>query len=190
MGYNGFLPEEMIAQEALIEGLIHEYCKYLQDFHTNEVYVVYAGGDCMNIERDEAIAGDAKLAILSLAIIFFYAWFHVGSLFISTFGMLGILLSYAFVVPIQIGVFGQSVSFMNLISMWIIFGIGVDDIFVFTDTWAQIPEFDTRGRPIPLSLQLSVVMRKAGWATFATSFTTVSDALRRVACVTCHFVLQ
>ena len=81
---------------------------------------------------------DKDLVNTSLAIIFvfFYIWFHVGSLFVAFTSMCMILLSYPLTQVIYTVVL--QISFnnpTNSVTLFIVLGIAADDIFVFVDAW-------------------------------------------------------
>lgn len=61
---------------------------------------------------------------------------------------------------------------MCLISVWIVLGIGADDIYVFTDIWRSAPRYDIYHRKVPLKLRMAWSYRKAGSAMLGTSLTT------------------
>jgi len=62
----------------------------------------------------------------------------------------------------------QYVGMLNAIGLFIIVGVGVDDVFVFYDSWMQ--ERHIRDREV----RISKVYRRATKATFITSFTTAA----------------
>ena len=122
----------------------------------------------------DALSSDAILALGSVGFIFFYAYVHTESLFLTIAGLLGVLMSFPVTLLLHTYIYGESMSFLNGISIWIILGIGADDIFVFYDTWKQLPQYDLNERQVPYKLRLAATYRKAGSAMFATSITTAT----------------
>ena len=87
-------------------------------------------------------------------------------------GMLGVVSS----IPITIFIYTQilgidHMSILNFLSLFVIMGIGADDVFVYWDTWvasSENPErFDSKAE------RVASVYSHAVNAMFVTSFTTV-----------------
>ena len=63
---------------------------------------------------------------------------HVRSIFLTAVGMLQIILSFPAAYAVYTHVLGlKSFPFLNFIGLYVLIGIGVDDIFVFVDAWRQ-----------------------------------------------------
>jgi protein dispatched 1 len=62
--------------------------------------------------------------------------------------------------------------FLNLVGIFVVVGIGADDIFVFMDAWKQ--SIVTLGVDAPLEKRLGLVLYKACGSMFITSLTTAS----------------
>ena len=117
---------------------------------------------------------DIKLAIGSVLFIFVFMCFQTGSIIITSLGILSILSSFLLTnlfyrYALQYEYFG----FFHVISMFLILGIGADDLFVFYDTWrltghTKYPDDAHR---------LSDCYRKAAKTTFVTSVTTMTAFL-------------
>ena len=111
-----------------------------------------------------------KLAIITLLLIVVLVFILTSfSVFLTFFGVLSILnclpLAY-FIFRIMFGI--KSVGILSGVSLFIIIGIGVDDVFVFINTFRQAthaPDLDSR---------MSHTLWSAGKATFFTSFTTAA----------------
>lgn len=81
---------------------------------------------------DNAFSGGAFF------IVFCILWLHTSSGFIATFGFLQILLNLGVGYGIYMGVmFLPFFPFLNLVGIFVVVGIGADDIFVFMDCWKQ-----------------------------------------------------
>ena len=114
---------------------------------------------------------DLYLAGAAFALLFLCLAFHTGSICLATCGMLHIVLS----VPISYGIYMQQLEFevfpyINLIGIFVVAGIGVDDIYVFTDAWKQ--SFYLLPEDAPLAARLSFAYRRAATAMLITSLTT------------------
>lgn len=118
---------------------------------------------------------DFNKIIVSFILLFAYMSFHLESLFLGFAGVGGIALTLPFTLFInrfiyQITYFGS----FNLIAIFIILGIAVDDIFVFTDMWkhsAVIPHLNTGNRNEIMNKRLAFTWRKTSKAIFTTSIT-------------------
>lgn len=79
---------------------------------------------------------DVMLAIGSMIFIFMFMTFHTRSLFISGFAVLSILTSFAATNIIYRCIIGfKYIGFFHVLAIFIILGIGADDLFVFYDSW-------------------------------------------------------
>lgn len=113
---------------------------------------------------------DINKAKYTLIIIIIFVFFLTSfSLFLTLFGMLSILLSlpsayFAFRVIFAI----PNVTILSGASLFIIIGIGVDDVFVFINTFVHAK--NSRN----IKSRLMHTIRTAGGATFFTSFTTAA----------------
>ncbi|GMH50940.1 hypothetical protein TrRE_jg3946 [Triparma retinervis] len=127
------------------------------------------------------LANDGMFAAISIAIVYFYMWFMLGSFFLANVGFFEIVMSIPtawFVADQIIGV--KYFSGLNPLCLFIVAAIGADDIFVFIDAYRQsafkgahiVKDFETR---------MSYVYRRAGLAMLITSATTCSAFLCTVA---------
>ncbi|WAR18412.1 DISP1-like protein [Mya arenaria] len=117
---------------------------------------------------------DIKLAIGSVLFIFVFMCFQTGSVIITFLGILSIFSSFLLTnlfyrYILQYKYFG----FFHVIAIFLILGIGADDLFVFYDTWrltghTKYPDDAHR---------LSDCYRKAAKTTFVTSVTTMTAFL-------------
>ena len=114
---------------------------------------------------------DQTLAVGSITFIFVFMVIQTGSFWVTCWSMLSILtgfcttaLVYRFIIDFRyFGVF-------HVLAVFIVLGIGADDIFVFFDTWKE-SEFKSFKS---LAHRLSYTYRKAARAMFFTSITTAT----------------
>ncbi|XP_071162133.1 protein dispatched homolog 1-like [Mytilus edulis] len=117
---------------------------------------------------------DMKLAIGSFAFIFVFMLFQTGSFWITSFGILSIITSFLLTNLIYRFAFKyEYFGFFHIISIFIILGIGADDVFIFYDTWrlSGNTEYTSKAH------RLSDCYRKAAKTTFVTSLTTMAAFL-------------
>eukprot|EP00808_Paulinella_micropora_P001616 g1906.t1 len=89
-------------------------------------------------------------------------------------GMFGIFMSFPPSFLLHYAVYGEVMSFMTIASVWVILGIGADDVFVFWDMWKEAPKRDMRNRKVGRHLRMAYTFRKATSAMLATSFTSAA----------------
>ena len=120
---------------------------------------------------------DMMLAVASFVFIFIFMWFQTGSLWLTSWGIFGIISSFNITNLIYRVVFDyRYIGIFHVLSIFIILGIGSDNIFVFMDTWKQ-----SRVRSFKsLAHRLSHVFKRAAKATLITSFTTMMAFLSNV----------
>lgn len=93
-------------------------------------------------EFERLVWGDFLMCVLSIMFVTFWIFMHTGSGFLTQMGMWQILmsfpLSYAFMNLLFLGTpyFAQ----IHILAIFLILGIGADDIFVFIDAWKQTAE--------------------------------------------------
>ena len=74
----------------------------------------------------------------SFAFVFLYSYFHIGSVPLTLLGLSHVMISFPvgwFFYRVVLGI--KFMGMLNFMSMFIIMGIGADDIFVFIDAWRQ-----------------------------------------------------
>ena len=123
---------------------------------------------------DKQVTYDLLLAAGSLLFIFCFIWINTASLWITGWALLGILTNF----------FGANLVYrmlldyryigtFHVLSVFIILGIGADDVFVFFNTWKLMEE-----RKYPnLTIHLTETFRSASSSMFATSLTTMAAFL-------------
>jgi len=117
---------------------------------------------------NEALGTTTALLSICILIIFSYVTFHTQSFFLGSMGMLQILICFApaFVVYwyiMNIKFFGV----MNSTIVFVILGIGADDMFVMTDAWVQSAHLYESNLE-----RMSYAFNRAAKAMLITSFTT------------------
>eukprot|EP00854_Cymbomonas_tetramitiformis_P014025 gene14025-16579_t len=135
---------------------------------------VYFGGEAITeYEVLHVLYGDVALSCISLVLVTLFMLAHTGSWFITFAGMFEILISFPvayFFYRVVLGI--PYAGMLNFASLFIILGIGVDDVFVFFDTYQQLR------RDVPVMEQrILATYHKAGKAMFITSFTTAAAFL-------------
>ncbi|EGD75300.1 hypothetical protein PTSG_06952 [Salpingoeca rosetta] len=130
------------------------------------------------------IITDTALVSVSVVVVYLYMAFHVNSFFISGMGMLHVLVSFpiAFLFTQAAMDFG-AMGILNLMSLFIILGIGADDVFIFVDAWRQseleVPGPDGRLRRNAPSRDAEITEDNLQWLTerLVWTYTRSSEAM-------------
>jgi len=122
---------------------------------------------------------DFMLSFLSVILVFFVAYIHLKSSIMAAAGMFMMIMTLPIAALFYQGVFRiLYFEFLHILVIYLVLGIGADDIFVFKDTFCHIIKaefpFSRTGRPTEEQeiKALSLTFQRAGIAIFNTSFTT------------------
>ncbi|CAJ0932774.1 unnamed protein product [Ranitomeya imitator] len=136
----------------------------------SKVQVLYGGTDLFDYEVRTTFNNDMLLAFISSSCIAVLVYVLTAfSVFLTFFGIASIGLSCLVALFLYHVAFGiQYLGILNGVAAFVIVGIGVDDVFVFINTYRQANQIrDPRQRMIH-------TVQTAGKATFFTSLTTAS----------------
>ena len=156
------------------------YAEILDEMYNNgigDLKFYYNSGALLVDALTKQVVLDLMLAVASFLFIFFFMWLQTGSLWITSWAVFSVLSSFNITNLIYRIVFDyRYIGIFHVLSIFIILGIGADDIFVFMDTWKQ-----SKGKKYKnLVHRLSDVYRHAAKAMLITSFTTVVAFLSNV----------
>ena len=113
-------------------------------------------------------AQDFLMIPVSILFVFSYMMFHMRALTLAALGMCMIVLS----MPLALFVYAPVVPYfsqLHNLAIFIVLGVGADDIFVFTDAWKQSAAMPP---PATYARRMAVTWRRAAGSVFTTSFTT------------------
>lgn len=134
---------------------------------TNGVVYLVGGSIPTRILWLRALHGDVVLALSSFVLVLLYTWFHTSSLVLAVMSMLMIALSFPVSLFFYYIFFGNAkLGVLNILSVYIVLGIGVDDCYVFLDAFQQ-----NRHAP-DLAQAFGASLNRSARAMFVTSFTT------------------
>ena len=125
-------------QRDLYKEFIKSYIPILDLKSTDSVKVYYGSTDLYDYQAYWLFCEDLKLAIFALVIVYIYMSIHTFSFILAFFAggcILGSIGVSYFIVRVLLGHIKMNV--LNGISLFVILGIGVDDAFVFIDTYKQ-----------------------------------------------------
>ena len=144
--------------------------------------VIFGGEEITRFEIRRALASDVTLAAIGFGVVAGYMWMHLdGSAFLALCGLFEIALSFPaayFFHRVVLGV--ERVSILQFLSVFVILGIGVDDVFVFYESFAAATRAVGRS-PETLVVRLSYAYEHAGRAMLVTSFTSAAAFCANVA---------
>jgi len=137
-----------------------------------DLELIWFGGEIATYEFLTALKHDLWFAALSFALVFGYGLLHTGSVFLTSLGLLGVIMSFPITVLLTMATFSKNFGFMDIMSLWIMAGIGIDNIFVFLDAWKSTPRYDVFNRQVSYAHRLSTTFKKATPAMFSCTVTT------------------
>ncbi|KAJ6245843.1 sterol-sensing domain [Anaeramoeba flamelloides] len=109
-----------------------------EDFKTDSFEVLYQGVGVTDYGVNQLLIHDISLIVCSLFLVFGYTLFHTKSLFLTSLGTLHSVISLPMSYFFYKAVLGVEVfSMLNFLTLFIILGIGCDDIFIMLDAWKQ-----------------------------------------------------
>lgn len=166
-------PEEDYAEEILGSGVIDELFR-IRNMVQNENPDVEFLFDfpSANVFFDYYLAKDLRMLGLSFALVFLVLWFATNSAFLALCGMFEIVVSFPLGLFIWLVLLQQpGVTYLMYNGIFIILGIGCDDIFVFVDAFRQSELEDDRISG-SLETRFAWAYNRAAGAMLATSITT------------------
>ncbi|XP_045155134.1 protein dispatched homolog 3 [Echinops telfairi] len=157
-------------QRAKFQSFVVTYVAMLAKQSTSKVQVLYGGTDLFDYEVRSTFNNDMLLAFISSSCIAALVYILTScSVFLSFFGIASIGLSCLVALFLYHVVFGvQYLGILNGVAAFVIVGIGVDDVFVFINTYRQATHLEDP------QLRMIHTIQTAGKATFFTSLTTAA----------------
>ncbi|KAF7239298.1 hypothetical protein EYD10_14007 [Varanus komodoensis] len=157
-------------QHQKFQRFVVTYVTLLAKQSTSKVQVLYGGTDLFDYEVRKTFNNDMLLAFISSSCIAVLVYLLAScSVFLSFFGIASIGLSCLMALFLYHVVFGiQYLGILNGVAAFVIVGIGVDDVFVFINTYRQATHLKD------LNLRMIHTVQTAGKATFFTSVTTAA----------------
>ena len=180
-GYKSTEVKDHEQKEKLDKAISDIYTETLDEIYKDklgDMNFYYFSLPLMQKAIESQVVYDMALAIASLVFIFLFMLVQTGSIWITSWGIFSIISSFNITNFIYRVVFDYKyIGVFHVLAIFIILGIGSDNIFVFMDTWKEY------GRNHPnadLVTRLSVVFKSAAKATFITSLTTTIAFLSNV----------
>ncbi|XP_022085461.1 protein dispatched homolog 3-like [Acanthaster planci] len=170
-------PQSDEANSQIFKDFLVTYIDVLEKASTDKVRVLYGGTQLFDYQVAETISHDLRLCIPTGITIFILLFVLTSfSLWLTFWGFVSILFSFAWAYFIYHVAFGKvALGLLNLVSGFVIIGIGVDDVFVFVNTFLQADHYKD---PVQ---RMAHTVKTAGIATFFTSFTTAGAFAANIA---------
>eukprot|EP00930_Biecheleria_cincta_P039629 TRINITY_DN27224_c0_g1_i1.p1 TRINITY_DN27224_c0_g1~~TRINITY_DN27224_c0_g1_i1.p1 ORF type:complete len:1438 (+),score=253.19 TRINITY_DN27224_c0_g1_i1:34-4314(+) len=144
--------------------------------HAFDTFTIVYGGDAITKhEYWDAFYTDCLWSLGSMLFILIYMWLQTWSLALSIAGLLIVLAS----IPLGLGLLpAGDISITNVFAIFLMLGIGADNLFVFTQFWAQ-----SKAMSSELEQRLAWTIKKSAVGCLATSTTTAASFLANLASV-------
>ncbi len=149
--------------------------------YPGEVTIVAADtqGNTRGALLNALIGSQMAMVVFIFVIVYFLILYHTGSFWITSCGFLQIFMAFLWGFTLYtVVLWRQFFPFLNLVSLFLIIGIGADDLFVFIDAWKQ--SFSIIPAVTPLANRLSWTMRRAGSAMLVTTITTTASFMANI----------
>jgi len=168
-GYND-VDDRREEQEDKFDQFLVRLVGKLSHLSTEKVQVLYGGTDVFDYEVSSAFWHDIRLALISVVTIIILMFILMSfSIWLTFWGFVTIVLSFPLAYFFYRVVFNVvALGMLNGAAAFVVIGIGVDDVFVFVNTFRQAQSISQ------LSDRMIHTVMAAGKATFFTSFTTAA----------------
>jgi len=168
-GYND-VDDRREEQEDKYNQFLVQLVGKLSPMSTEKVRVLYGGTDIFDYEVSSAFWHDIRLAIISVITIIILMFILTSfSIWLTFWGFVTIVLSFPLAYFFYRVVFNVvALGMLNGAAAFVVIGIGVDDVFVFINTFRQAQSISQ------LSDRMLHTVTAAGKATFFTSLTTAA----------------
>lgn len=164
------LQDRAYEQRARFKDFVVQYADVLAKQSTSQVKVLYGGTELFDNEVRHTFNNDMMLAVISGVCITVLVYVLTSfSVFLTFFGLASIGVSCLMALFLYHVVFGvRYLGILNGVAAFVIIGIGVDDVFVFINTFRQAAHL------LQPQQRMIYTIKTAGRATFLTSFTTAA----------------
>lgn len=164
-----YLRAEFTTYQRPSDATVARYIDILDVASTAYVEVIYASSEIFNYQILEMVESDIYYVIYAVSFVGAYMLFHTSSLFLTIVGIVNICSAFPVGYFIYREVFGHvNLSILAAVSMFVVIGIGVDDVFVFIDMFRQ-PD-----RAVQLEERMVHTMKTAARATMFTTLTSAA----------------
>ena len=153
------------------------FSQYRTKAETDTMDVEWFAWAMMSKEFSRILGEDFLAPIASIGVVITWILIHTGSVFVGGLGMLQILLSIPFSFAFYKFVLGiPFFSQMHILTIFLVLGVGADDVFVLNDAWKQsktaVHRAASDSKMDFLTNRMFYAYKRTASAVFNTSFTT------------------
>ena len=143
-----------------------------------EIFLIYHSDIKGELFSSMMLTESYSFAVLFI-VVYALILFHTGSFWITTCGAFQIFMAFVWGFTLyNVVAWMNFFPFLNLIALFLILGIGADDIFVYVDAWKQ--SFSTLPRDCPLENRIQFAITRAGGSMLVTTITTSVSFLANI----------
>jgi protein dispatched 1 len=147
-----FQTKGLLGPEPLRGGWITKFDEIIaREEKANPDFEVYYGGKLFFPRIFGYVNIDIQYAVVSLLLVAVFMWVQLGSVFLTFTGMFSVVISFVLALPTWKLMGNGTFTFMQAMVVYIILGIGADNVFVFADAWKQ-----SRAQPPNVSASLEM----------------------------------
>ncbi|KAJ3427879.1 sterol-sensing domain [Anaeramoeba flamelloides] len=171
---DNFDTQTEIVEEYIVDSLAPIMDENKEEIENKQVLTYYIGTGITSLFVNELIIHDVSLVTASIFMVFIYTWFHTKSLFLTSTGLFGVMLSFGcsyFIYRVILGV--QYFNMMNFLALFIILGIGCDSLYIMLDSWRQSTQYLDPKDHKNLTLRMNRAYFRAAETMFITTITSV-----------------
>eukprot|EP00177_Eucheuma_denticulatum_P004660 GFKZ01008474.1.p1 GENE.GFKZ01008474.1~~GFKZ01008474.1.p1 ORF type:complete len:1014 (+),score=125.22 GFKZ01008474.1:449-3490(+) len=145
----------------------------IQSFTTPTIDVFLIGAALIDASFGAVVTRDLTFSVVAIILVFLVIWFHTTSAFLASTAMAQIFLAFPLAYVVYRFIFRQDYfGALQILVIFLLLGIGADDVFVFTDAWKQSNV--VLGKGCDLETRMSWTYRRAVRAMSVTSATTAA----------------
>lgn len=162
--------EQLKIYEAFTENATTTMNEDLSDLH-HDIFPI--SEQIANSSFGSIVLRDLSFSGLAILLVFLVIWVHTSSFFLACSAMIQVLLSFPITFVIYHFLFRQHFfGALQILTIFLLLGIGADDVFVFTDAWKQAAI--VLGPDVDLLRRMTWTYRRSVRAMTVTSFTTAA----------------
>eukprot|EP00434_Breviolum_minutum_P027647 symbB.v1.2.024454.t1/scaffold2319.1/size82456/3 len=138
--------------------------------HGTKLRIMLFSGATLIAQYLQILAIDGFLSFGSLVSVWAYMWLMLESIFLASCGMFEIVFSLPVGMCLWVILAGQKIYWYQLLVIYMILGIGADDVFILYDAWLQSAHVE--GVKTQLKYRFTWAYRKSAMAMMVTTLTT------------------
>lgn len=160
-------------QTKLYDDFAKDVFDRIEGYTTPRIDVFLTGPSVADINFDSIVTRDLSFSIAAIVLVFLVICIHTSSPFLAATSMFQIFLAFPFAYVVYTYIFQQKYfAALQVLVIFLILGIGADDVFVFIDAWKQAGV--VLGSNCDLVTRMSWTYRRAVKAMSVTSVTTAA----------------